>query len=448
MDFFRKNESNEYNVTMNDLRNDIHPSMATDPAFQANERGRWDLKNQQEYILSTITGAAPSKFVLADVEACLAFAEKNGNIEDAEYYRGWLDKGVKYINIDSHNRNQAIKDFLDNLVSLKEGIYDIPGYVNYKVTGKKYFWNNIKEDLQNYFLNEVSVSIQIYVDATREDLSNLARCVNLGLPWNAAEMRNTYISIVAETYRELANTFMPFFEAPGCKFIKSKELNRRGVDDFMVSLGSCAEFGFNHPSAKTKDEMYKERSSHEKTVRKIGTKMKQFFNLLQDNNGKDLYCLVSKTCIYDLWSMFWDLTSKSKKIDDDKASNMISDYMNCVIRLKGSKDLYNVSNDKSLTFAGMTNLSHGEIRCALIKKEFNIEEYAIDLGPRSQSPNNKLLTASAQNWKTPEGKEIPPSELHTPEWHNGHTKPWSQGGEEFIIQQASDNLKLGANPVV
>lgn len=448
---FRKNESYTGDVSMTQLSNEIYPVMATDESFQASDEGRWELKDQIDYILSTMLGWAPSKFVLADVDACLKSAEERGAIEDAEYFRYWQEKGVKYLNIDSHNRNKCIEAFMNNEVPLAEGVYEIPGYTNYPVKGQV-TWNDFRMDLKDYFLTVVKTSVEIYTNASREDLSNLASCVNKGKAWNRPEFRNTTISKVASKYRDLAKTYMPYFKGKspsGPHFLSAEELKRRGLDDFMATMGSYTEYGFSETiSHGKKDAMYKSESSHEKFVNRASIALDNFFKLLQKNKGENLYALKSKIFLFDLWGMFWDISTKNMKIND--AEKMIVDYINVIAALLKDKEEYVINDDKKLTFAGMKKLSPvlNSLRRELITSKFNMEDYAVQLGNRSQNADEKLISAYEQAWVTPEGKPIDPSRLQTGDYHNGHVIPHIDGGTEFVIQTAEDNLKLGANPVV
>lgn len=451
--FHRKNNSKSASVSIEDVVDFIHPFMATDNSFQANDLGRWGEEDKEEFILSAMMGWAPSKFILADVNACLEAAEERGDEQDVNYFKSWQDKGIKYLNIDSHNRNQAIKDFLADEVSMVEGVYEIPGYENLNIKSDV-TWSKLKDKIKNYFLTEVYVPIEFYTDASRADLSKLARCVNLGKAWNRPEMRNTEISEVATRYRDLATEFMPYFNTKECKFLSAEELKRRGLDDFMATMGAYVEYGStmgDGPSIthNIKDEMYQSGSSHEKNfINKASSSLKEFFRMLTSNNGAELYSVVSKIYLYDLWTLFYSIKTKGMKINEPE--KMIRDYIDVIGKLSISKEEHAVSPDKKLTFAGMKKLSPilNNMRRDLICEEFNIEDYAIQLSKkRSQTASEKFTTAYKQDFTTPEGKLIDRSRLHTGDYHNGHVTPWKDGGDEFVIQEAKDNLKLGAKPI-
>ena len=96
-----------------------------DLAFQANKYSRWDELQKSGYIRNFLLGKAPSKYIFADVEKCLESAIECGNKDDIAYYSGWLKKGVKYLNIDSNNRNNVHVAFRNGEVTLPHGKYDI-----------------------------------------------------------------------------------------------------------------------------------------------------------------------------------------------------------------------------------------------------------------------------------------------------------------------------------
>ena len=86
-------------------------------------------------------------------------------------------------------------------------------------------------------------------------------------------------------------------------------------------------------------------------------------------------------------------------------------------------------------------------RNELITAKFNIFDYAKQYGKRTQTARGKFKSAHSQNYVTPEGKVIDKERLHTKDFHSGHVTPYADGGDEFKIQEATDNLKLGRNPI-
>ena len=87
-------------------------------------RTRWLLEDMQSYITSLVIGMAPSKFIFAATQSCSAAAQ---NKKDLEYYQVWISKLVDYLNIDSNNRVNTIRKFINNEFGLQPGIYLING---------------------------------------------------------------------------------------------------------------------------------------------------------------------------------------------------------------------------------------------------------------------------------------------------------------------------------
>ena len=87
-------------------------------------------------------------------------------------------------------------------------------------------------------------------------------------------------------------------------------------------------------------------------------------------------------------------------------------------------------------------------RIELIMEKFDIYKYAKERGRRSQTARGKFKSAHSQNYVTPEGKVIDKERLHTKDFHSGHVTPYADGGDEFKIQEAKDNLTLGRNPII
>ena len=92
-------------ITVLEFLDDIEPVLGLDESFQASDDSRWDEDEKSSYITSLITGMAPSKFIFCDVEKCLKHAKETESKSDIEYFKYWLDKGVKYLNLDLFGSN-------------------------------------------------------------------------------------------------------------------------------------------------------------------------------------------------------------------------------------------------------------------------------------------------------------------------------------------------------
>ena len=123
MAMFRRVTSTCSNFLMKDFYEKIVPNQKADEAFQANKYTRWSDDQAANYMSSTATGKAPSKFILCDIEKCLKSAIQDERPSDIEYYKDWLAMGVKYLNLDSNNRCINVTNFYKNKVVIESDHY-------------------------------------------------------------------------------------------------------------------------------------------------------------------------------------------------------------------------------------------------------------------------------------------------------------------------------------
>ena len=468
MKLFRPVMSETEDYTVDEYLKKFRPTMMTDPGFQADdEDGRWENQDKSSFITSLITNMAPSKFILADVEMALEYHEERRNQLDINYYQEWKNKGAGWLNVDSHNRNGSVEGFapkdldgiIDGSVTLEHGKYDIEGHGSFIITNGCDTWQTMHEDLKEYILHYCYITVQTYTNCTRDELSELAIRVNKGKTWNEPETRNTYTSITAKTYRNLATKYKPFFKADGCNYFDQKQFKRRGVDDFFASLGCVAQYGLdNAVTHNLKLQMYQVNSDHEKEVTTIGTIIHRFMRLLDE----DMFVIPDKLSVFDLWYLFYQMDKKGFFIPEDKKKAMIDDYIEVVGDLMTEKDSegnliqHKIEAKGTVVFKPFELLVGGlqkvnvKKRIELITERFDIYKYAKKRGRRTQTARGKFKSAHTQNYVTPEGKQINKSRLHTGDYHNGHDPEdlaWIDGGNKFKIQEAEDNLKLGRQKV-
>ena len=444
--------SETFDVSYREFLEKYAPFTMTDPSFQANdEDGRWMPEEQSSFLTSVVSNMAPSKFILADVEASLKYHDEEKNAGDVSYYESWKRCGAKYLNVDSHNRTNALKDFTPNLkdfqslkdgtASLEHGKYIIKGVGDWTITNGNDTWATMKQDLKDFILDDCFITIQNYTDCTRPELSELAIRVNKGKAWNEAEKRNTSISDTATVYRDLASKWKYFFKEDGCSYFKEPQLIRRGVDDFFANLGCVSFYGLTQAVTNpTKNQMYCIGSDHEKEVKSIGKRIDKFMKLL----NKDMYAIPDKLSLFDLWFLFDEVDKKGFFVPEENKKKMVTDYIKVVGELLNDStpiDLIINGKKQSKTFdvmIGGLQKHNVSKRNELITAKFNIFDYVKEYGKKG--------------FVSPEGKSISKERLHTPDFHSGHVTPYADGKpedgqEEFKIQEATDNLKLGRNPI-
>ena len=203
---YRQVYSKPIELTVLEFLQKIQPNQAADKAFQANEFTRWTEEQGSSYMTSTIRGMAPSKFIFCDVPACHASAIEHERQDDIEYFQKWLDAGVTYLNLDSNNRSINISAFVrgdfgieEAMYSLNGGLYKIKKDINdklvltddYEVDAK----TTMPKAMVNAYLNSL-ISLQMYTDVTRDELSEIFIRINDGKPLNDPEKRNAKLLLM------------------------------------------------------------------------------------------------------------------------------------------------------------------------------------------------------------------------------------------------------------
>ena len=456
----RRVSSETYDVSFRQYLDIYAPYVMTDPSFQANdEDGRWTPEEQSSFLTSVVSNMAPSKFIFAEVDSCLEYHNEEKNATDISYYEFWKKRGARFLNVDSHNRDKTLKDFTpadiqsleDGFASIEHAKYIIKGVGDWTITDGNDTWATMKQDLKDFILDNCFVTIQTYTDCTRSELSELAIRVNKGKAWNDPEKRNTSTSTTATVYRDLATKWKHFFKEDGCEYFNKTQLVRRGVDDFFADLGCVSFYGMSQTiTHSTKNQMYCIGSDHEKEVRSIGRRIDKFMKLLDT----DMYAIPDKLSLFDLWVLFDEVDKKGFFIPEENKKKMITDYIKVVGDLMNDSTPIEIIVKGKLqtkTFdvlIGGLQKTHVNKRNELITDKFNIFDYAKEYGKRTQTARGKFKSAASQNYVTPEGKIINKERLHTSDFHNGHVTPYADGGDEFKIQEAKDNLTLGRNPII
>ena len=160
-------------------------------------------------------------------------AIERGDKDDIAYYSSWLNKGVKYLNIDSNNRNNVHVAFRNGEVTLPHGKYKIDD-AECIVDSDNDTYETCPEIIRDAY-DVTMITISVYTNASRADLSELFRAVNDGKPLNEAEILNSYITITANIIRELADEFGDYFVEQG-KWFAQSAINRRGIDAFIADM--------------------------------------------------------------------------------------------------------------------------------------------------------------------------------------------------------------------
>jgi len=448
--------SDNYNLAMLDFYKNVVPNQKADEAFQANKYTRWSLEQAANYMSSTATGKAPSKFILCDIEKCLESAIQDERPSDIEYYKDWLAMGVKYLNLDSNNRCINVTDFYQNKVAIESDHYRLGDMIVLVEKGLNDTYDKLPKKLKEAFDNAV-VSVQMYTDVTRQELSDIFTRLNDGKPLNEPEKRNASTSLVAQAVRELASEYYSVFTHKNNKWFTDEQGNRRGPDDEVAKMLYLFVNGHsaNVSSVKSLKKMYEIKSKEEDFIRQFKSIFKAFMKWHED---EQVFAL-PKNSVFDLWIIFLKLKNdENAKIKDGKLKSFIKFYCKIVGNLLNDETVYDREGLLPGPFSTMiggkqpgNNLKRHELIWPKIEEVF--DTYFVSLDPkRSITPNERLSTAARDDFMTPEKKEIDLSKLNDGEtYHGGHKEAHTLGNpttvDNSVIQEATDNLKNGKNPV-
>ena len=421
-----------------------------DLAFQANKYSRWDEPQKSGYIRNFLLGKAPSKYIFADVEKCLESAIDRGNKDDIAYFSAWLKKGVKYLNIDSNNRNNVNLAFRKGEVTLPHGKYDIDE-AECIVDSENDTYDTCPEIVREAY-DAAMITISVYTNATREDLSELFREVNEGKPLKSEEILNSYITITANVIRELADEYGDYFVEQG-KWFSKDAINRRGIDGFIADMAFIKAYGMdNGISPGAMKNFYREGSDGEQSMPNF---KKLFKDFMKEVMTKNAYAISNRNSVFDLFLIYIELKNKKLSINDNE--QFLKEYMKVVAELLQSKEMYKADgwiDPKSFAkIIGGRQLANNQIRKREIMKRFDVGVLTTKNGKRTFNADDKMILAVNGNWTTPEGKEIEMDKLHDGDkYHGGHVTPYhltkDTSIENGVIQEKDDNLKLGGKNLV
>lgn len=452
-----KRAVNSVNISMSvEVFLDNIDSIEADLSFQANEATRWKDEQKSAYITSIILGMSPSKFIFADVEECLNFARENDFKFDIDYYDKWYSKGTAYLNLDGNNRTTNLKDFRDGKCCIQSGDYLIDGMVYKIIKGLNDTYDTLPMAIKRRFL-EASILVECYLDASREQLSQIFMRVNDGRPLNDAEKRNAMTSEIAKTIRSLATEYTPYFDNKDTKWFSKDQLNRRGVDDFIAGLCHIHFEGIETTiSPQSLLSMYENGSVADIAN---GTFSRVFKDFVKVVKKKDLKAIPNRNSILDLFYIISSQKRDKKNFkNDDACEEFVRDFVVAVGELSNDTTAYTISPKSAPktfdTMVGGRQASNNMYRNKLILSKMDLDKYFVThSSARSASPFTKFKAAARDGFKTPEGKDIDMSKLHDGKtYHGGHITPHADGGDVLVdniaIQEAKDNLKLGRKEIV
>jgi len=466
-------------------------NLTTDPAFQANNGyvdadgrdTRWDKKDRESFMTNFVLGLAPSAFTFADMKACLENAINAGDREmDVRYFTKWLVQG-NMMNVDSFNRNytlgdginfddnhtakkQCLSGFFDDETALDSGVYKVCGEtVNIDTTNN--VWSKLPEPMKNHILDVCKINVTFYTDATQENLSELCRSINEGVAFTAPMKRNTYTTRWANIVRGIATSKknIPFFTA-AISWHSAATRVKRDVDNTIAVMIYQTMFPLNKNVANkgALDDCAKNDVNH-KLLAKGAKLVREFIQFLKDSEdpmgqGNSLWMAIPTKIVilHHLFDYFIEIRGEGLIIDKKKYTKLFEDFNDIYVKeLADTTTKYPAPKGKLATFDTIKNglqlMNVDTFKKIFKRNKFNLKDYCIKPDKRGYSADDRLIMATRDNFKTPENKDIPPSQLHDSEkFEGGHGIPYSETYKTNIetgaVQTKKDNRDLGNNPIV
>ena len=420
-----------------------------DLAFQSS--ARWAEVQKVMFMFNLICGLAPSKLILANVKTCLEYCIETFGEDspETEYFRT-IPSEYEYISIDGNNRTITIDEFMNDEFALPNSTYNIvvPGNdiaTSFIITNENNIYSKLPEGFRLY-IQSLKITLEVYTNATRKDLSNIFIATNDGVALNKQEKRNAKLVPIAGFVRELANASPDFGE--GYTFVydnmlkyvfrTDKNIKRRVTDDFILSMFLFIQYGTQVTIQDAlKEKAYAEESDFvPKTLQRCRDIVIDFTTTFKDCFDSNMSEISS---MMNLFMAYIDMMNKDVKIHNAK---VFYEYFIAIEnQLRGNK-------------TNVLKLPGGEYRtfnscCGTMSKEplehrhdmlINALDYSYDNGVALRD-SDRIFTREQrfEMWENqkgvcPEtGKTIPKHEINNSKiWHADHIKPWDAGGPTTV----------------
>jgi len=424
-----------------------------DLSFQSLQR--WGKEQSMKFINSCLLDMNINKFILVDCESCRAQFPKGS--EDYNYFNNWIEnEGIRYLNVDSNNRNVTLKEFLADNIQIFSGDYVIDD-IAYTVTkDKNDKFSTMDEDLKVKLLGS-RVSFYMITKSNRKQLSDVFERMNSGLPLNFFERINCSYSDTCRYIRELSIKHSDkLIESP---MFSLTDKNRRIIDGFLAHVFYLNIKGINKPFTKNTHTKWYNDATADGVVAKFFKDFTSYMKLMGDKTK----LIKHKFVFFDLFWLMQEQKKQSKVLN--KEMNIVQDFIDTYTKLVNDKVMYSFWYAKGKGKEGVLpppkwqeehglfpfkHFAKGEgtmtpTRHKLYKdKGFKIEDYFISVDPkRTVDRLEKQGLAVESGWKDADGDEIIPEELHDGDYDAGHIVAHAKGGktepDNMVIEKMSPN---------
>lgn len=418
--------------------------VALDPSF--NRHACWKENSGSEYVRNVLVGFAPNPIIVANIKKCLELCVESS--PEYKYFNSLIQKGYEYLAIDGNNRTTSIRNYLNNQLGVAFGTLVLPDIPPVTIDKKNNLIKNHPIELKEFIEKNIFLTVCEYALSTRAQVSDLFYYVNEGEPLKDQEKRNAILVPMADEIREITR-----------EFEKENKLYKNNIhykfDELMVKCSVI--FAYGPANGVTQTDMYNAYTDnstvYQSWVKKPGTNGRQMVE--HANRLCKLYKgeKINPSTFLNLFMALYAIHMSKNKIDND--NKFFDWFMETESKRLGSKEIL-VSNTKGdHTYEGLCGGSGKvdlEARYKIIKRDLKkcphvSEQFELD--------PNRLFTKvqryeawERQNGKTPDGENIPESEIYdTEKWHADHIVPFSLGGPTTVdncrLIRKEENLQKG-----
>tara|TARA_Y100000114_G_C11735156_1_gene315741 strand:+ start:45 stop:1445 length:1401 start_codon:yes stop_codon:yes gene_type:complete len=462
--YFRIQPTEQARTNQKIFHEEIHPIVDVCMSHQANEDSRWDIENKESYFQNCILNMAPSEYMFSDIRSCYEFAKERNDKEDMEYFKKFLDKGIEYLNLDSHNRTINNFDIYNDEVLLPPGEYKLLDNITY-IVKKKTPYSKLDVKLREAF-DTADIDIKVFKRITAEQHGFLFQNINKGKSLNLPEYLNATSGAVAQVIRDLARLYKAYLKEFN---FTPNDLNRRMVDIFIAKMFNIFMYGVKtENSEKFMKQLYEPKQTNTiDGVHKFNKLFKSFMSEIV-YDGSEIFSLPNKNMLLDCFILYNEQVTNNNKVFRDKANKtFIKDFIDVAEELvnDNTQHVFNVSKagkEDLRTFEKMVGHNSAKLntlRNKLIRKKFEekgleMEKYFVSPGPRSLSRMDRFKMSRNQlsrgKIKTKSNEIVSWKEIYDSRTHVAHDefssykKTKTTNIEHASLDTATNNLKQGA----
>jgi len=413
----------------------------------------WDTLKQMLFTTNIFNGHSTStNMLLANVEDCLRYCQKNNEILSTEYFKSVLDgsidgsDGYKHICIDGQNRMLTIEKFYDDGISLHESKLLVRGKEYEFISNHVPYYSTLPEDLK-VFMDSREIPVSFVDESTLHGMTELFRNANDGMDLNDQELRTSYIGQVSQYILEKGRKMNRFVDCIG-----KVDKTRRGHEKLLAQM-LLFQTNTNTPNIGKKglDEMYqKALTSNSKFHTKNLKELSKGVVGSNTHKGDDNFYTIPWAMNEYIWTDI--IHSFGYKITNHIHLHEFFLNMETMLRSEGKK----VAEDDSYNkwSSGMGNL--GKRQRALMTQFLLYRDYFVGEDWVVMEDSDRFFTKQQRYdmWlneagiDTIDGNTIPAWGVYSNRWEADHVKAYSRGGKTSVANgqliSKSNNRKKGA----